>query len=67
MTTELKCPVCASANVTTTEEKKRTVQGRHGPVLYDALVDTCSDCGERGDFNNGYDHRIEAALAKENP
>ena len=61
MTTKT-CPVCASDNITS-ETVQRVVAATLGPPkIYAAVVDSCGECGEVGDFDAVNDARIEEAL-----
>lgn len=61
MTTKT-CPVCASEKVSSSVEKRVINAPLGPPIQYAAVVDSCEDCGEVGDFDAVNDAQIEAAI-----
>jgi hypothetical protein len=59
---EKTCPVCGGVKVEGNEERE-AVTVPYGPVCtFLRSVHQCSECGERGDFSNVNDSRLEKAL-----
>jgi hypothetical protein len=57
----LSCPVCGSSDVAVATSQ-RSISAPLGPSVYAQLeTDTCSSCGEQGDFERHNDEAIRAA------
>lgn len=64
MTFVLTCPICGSAEISTTTEP-RQIAVPYGPsIQYEAVINSCASCGESGDFNNENDDRMNAAAKR---
>ena len=61
MSDAVRCPFCGSEDIATAEEVASIVMPCAPPGQYLAVVNTCRDCGERGDFAKRNDVRIVAA------
>lgn len=57
-----QCPACGSEDVETKEDT-REIRATFGPAVHVLhMVDTCSTCGEAGDFEATNDARIDLAI-----